>query len=253
MKCAEVRQVLPEVMENGPDGELEAHLASCPACSELVSDLRLVASEASKLAALEEPSPRVWIRIAAQLRAEGLIREPETVPASPVPVSLRGRRWSAWWLVPVTAALVAAGSYLVSHKPTPQVAKQQVLAPATPLPQASTPQTQAAAEQTPAAPGQTSMAKSPASRTTAPQNVTGPTEVAEGPSPEDQQFLSEVSQRAPSMRATYETQLTSVNNYIREVQAYLDRNPDDQDARQHLMEAYQQKAMLYQLALEHVQ
>jgi hypothetical protein len=44
-----------------------------------------------------------------------------------------------------------------------------------------------------------------------------------------------------------------VNNYIREVQAYLDQNPDDEDARQHLMEAYQQKAMLYQMALDHVQ
>jgi hypothetical protein len=250
MKCAEVRQVLPEVMENGQDGELEAHLASCPACSELVSDLRLIAREASELAASEEPSPRVWIRIAAQLRAEGLIREPETVPASPVPVSLRRRRWSAWWLVPVAAALVAAGSYLVSHKQAAQVAQQQTSAP---VPQDSVPQTPAPTVQTPATPDQTSIANGPASHVTAPQKVTSPTEVAEGPSPEDQQFLSEVSQRAPSMRATYESQLTSVNNYIREVQAYLDGNPDDQDARQHLMEAYQQKAMLFQMALEHVQ
>jgi len=47
--------------------------------------------------------------------------------------------------------------------------------------------------------------------------------------------------------------LRSVNAYIREAQAYLDQNPGDEDARQHLMEAYQQKAMLYQLALDHVQ
>jgi hypothetical protein len=184
------------------------------------------------------------------LRAEGLIREPEAVPASPVPVSTRGRRWSAWWLVPVAAALVAAGSYLVSHKQAAQVAQQQTSAP---VPQDSVPQTPAPTVQTPATPDQTSIANGPASHVTAPQKVTSPTEVAEGPSPEDQQFLSEVSQRAPSMRATYESQLTSVNNYIREVQAYLDGNPDDQDARQHLMEAYQQKAMLFQMALEHVQ
>jgi DNA-binding SARP family transcriptional activator len=55
------------------------------------------------------------------------------------------------------------------------------------------------------------------------------------------------------MRVTYESQLRSVNAYIREAQAYLDRNPGDEDARQHLMEAYQQKAMLYQMALDHVQ
>ena len=250
MKCAEVRQVLPEVMEKGQDGELEAHLAACSACAELVSDLRLIASEASELAASEEPSPRVWIRIAAQLRAEGLIREPEAAPASPGLGSLRGRRWSAWWLVPIAAALVAAGSYVVSHQPTGQVAQQHSSAPQSSVPQTSVPQTQTPGVQTPAAPDQTAMAKGPTSHTTAP---TGSTEVAEGPSPEDQQFLSEVSQRAPSMRATYESQLTSVNAYIREVQAYLDRNPDDQDARQHLMEAYQQKAMFFQMALEHVQ
>ena len=55
------------------------------------------------------------------------------------------------------------------------------------------------------------------------------------------------------MRASYENQLRAVNAYIQEAQAYLDRNPDDEDARQLLMEAYQQKAMLYEMALEHVQ
>jgi hypothetical protein len=55
------------------------------------------------------------------------------------------------------------------------------------------------------------------------------------------------------MRATYEDQLRSVNAYIAAAQAYLDQHPDDGDARQHLMEAYQQKALLYQLALDHIQ
>ena len=56
--------------------DFDAHVKSCPDCSDLVSDLKLIASEARQLAASEEPAPRVWVRIAAQLRAEGLIREP---------------------------------------------------------------------------------------------------------------------------------------------------------------------------------
>jgi hypothetical protein len=72
-------------------------------------------------------------------------------------------------------------------------------------------------------------------------------------SEDDQQFLSEVSTLIPSMRATYESQLRSVNADIRESQAYLDQNPGDADARQHLMDAYQQKALLYQIALDRIQ
>jgi hypothetical protein len=72
-------------------------------------------------------------------------------------------------------------------------------------------------------------------------------------SAEDQQFLSEVSTRAPSMRATYENQLRAVNADIRESQAYLDQNPGDPEARQHLMDAYEQKALLYQIALDRIQ
>jgi hypothetical protein len=73
------------------------------------------------------------------------------------------------------------------------------------------------------------------------------------PSADDQQFLGVVSTRAPSMKATYEKQLQAVNADIRESQAYVDQNPDDADARQHLMEAYQQKALLYQIALDRIQ
>jgi hypothetical protein len=62
-----------------------------------------------------------------------------------------------------------------------------------------------------------------------------------------------VSTRAPSLRATYENQLQAVNADIRDVQNYLSRNPGDADARQHLMDAYQQKALLYQIALDRIQ
>jgi hypothetical protein len=73
------------------------------------------------------------------------------------------------------------------------------------------------------------------------------------PNSEDRQFLSVVSTLSPSMRITYENQLQAVNADIRETQAYVNRNPGDADARQHLMDAYQEKALLYQIALDRIQ
>jgi len=73
MKCCDVEQVLPEVLEGAADAALqrdfETHVKSCAACSGLVSDLKLIAREARQLAASEEPAPQVWLRIAAELRA----------------------------------------------------------------------------------------------------------------------------------------------------------------------------------------
>jgi len=62
-----------------------------------------------------------------------------------------------------------------------------------------------------------------------------------------------VSTLAPAMRANYENELQAVNADIRETEAYVNRNPGDADARQHLMDAYQQKALLYQIALDRIQ
>ncbi len=283
MTCADVERVLPELMNAIPDGvdrtnngvgrpidaafqsAFEAHLKSCPDCSDLVSDLKLIASEAHRMAASDEPSPRVWLNIAAQLRAEGLIREQEAAPARPILVpSFRRRGWSAWWLAPIAAALVAAGSYVVSHKQATPVAQLQ--SSETPTPLASTPVPPAPSP----APLPSTVAETPtATRTPSSKLAPVPTgeQVARQtaatekarfkedsePTSDDEQFLSAVSTSAPAMRATYESQLKAVNNEIQETQAYVDRNPADLDARQHLMDAYQQKALLYQIALDHIQ
>src|SRR5260370_17355898 len=80
MTCSEVQRVLPEFLDDAPDvaiqTDFEAHLKSCPDCSDLVSDLKLISSEARQLATSEEPAPRVWSRIAVELRPEGLIPLP---------------------------------------------------------------------------------------------------------------------------------------------------------------------------------
>jgi Putative zinc-finger len=252
MTCSDLQRVLPEVLDGAPSialpSEVENHVRTCSDCSDLVSDLKLISSQARNLAESDEPAPRVWVRIAAELRAEGLIRDPENGQSRPhlVPAVPR-RRFNAWWLAPVAAAIIAAGSYVVSHRPVPTVAQQQ------------TPAIQVAPDSIKGSEAQSILAK----------QVEAPAQVAhvgkankptpmekpqvESASADDQQFLTEVSTRAPSMRANYENQLQALNADIRETQEYVDRNPGDADARQHLMEAYEQKALLYQMALDRIQ
>ncbi len=279
MTCSDVERVLPEILEGAPDGgfaaelekEFEKHVQSCPDCSDLVSDLKLISSEARQLAASDEPSARVWLGIAAQLRAEGLIREPESArefqpefartSSAPRPVLVPAsspRRWSAWWLAPIAAGLVAAGSYVVGHKPTGPVAQQQAPPPApAPAPTPATVGNPPVIAQTTEAPAMSAVPV-PAPAPQPKQKPAASTDQLEAavepaPSAEDQQFLSVVSTRAPSMRTAYETQLQAVNADIRETQAYVKQNPGDLDARQHLMDAYQQKALLYEMALDRIQ
>jgi hypothetical protein len=277
MTCAEVERVLPELLDGASEGgrtnnvafenAFDTHVRSCPDCSDLVSELKLIASEARQMAEAEEPAPRVWLNIASQLRAEGLIREPETPPLRPVLVdSVPRRGWSALWLAPVAAVLLAGASYVVSHRQPTPVAHQQPLVNPSPVDAVATPvpPPQAVAESPAATASAASTSAAPKLAAAAPADQ----EVAQQPVPqvraarfkeeavptaEDRQFLSVVSTRAPSMRATYESQLKAVNTDIRETQAYVDQYPGDADARQHLMDAYQQKALLYQIALDRIQ
>jgi hypothetical protein len=101
MNCVQFESVLKDYLEGDQSPEQQMHRQSCSACSDLIADLTLIASEASRLQALEEPSPRVWNELEIRLRQEGLIRE-----------SPPDRRRSPWlpqsrlaWLVPVAAAL----------------------------------------------------------------------------------------------------------------------------------------------------
>jgi len=72
---------------------------------------------------------------------------------------------------------------------------------------------------------------------------------AEFMDPDDQQLLSEVSERVPSLRTTYEENLRKVNASILDARRSVEQNPDDDDAREYLIQAYGQKAMLYDMAM----
>jgi hypothetical protein len=78
----------------------------------------------------------------------------------------------------------------------------------------------------------------------------GQTQVVRDLSPDDQAMMQEVAARAPMMTTAYETNLNSVNQYIRDAQAIVDANPNDDEAQRSLMEAYEQKSMLNEIALD---
>ncbi|MDT8069574.1 MAG: hypothetical protein ROO76_15525 [Terriglobia bacterium] len=67
-------------------------------------------------------------------------------------------------------------------------------------------------------------------------------------SSEDQEILSNVAQLPPDVRDTYKQGLHDVNSYIRDAERSVRENPNDDGARQLLMRAYQQKALLYRMA-----
>lgn len=210
MNCAEFERLLPDMLESVPNAEQQAHLRTCAGCSDLVSDFNVISRQARLLSESEEPSPRVWNTIEATLRQEGLIHPPAPAESSPF------RRWSPLWALPVAAALLFAFGVTRYHQ----------------LPTASR-----------------SSATPPA--------VSGPVTTASiaGRSvlnlpKEDVQLLEVVTRRAPAMRGVYAADLQNIDAYIRDAEASAAAHPDDEEAQQYLMNAYDQKNMVYEMAMD---
>jgi hypothetical protein len=64
---------------------------------------------------------------------------------------------------------------------------------------------------------------------------------------EDQQLVTQVSQQSPAVGRAYEDSLREVNAYISDAQQAVAQDPQDAAAREYLLDAYQQKEMLYQM------
>jgi hypothetical protein len=67
---------------------------------------------------------------------------------------------------------------------------------------------------------------------------------------DDADLMQEVAANAPAMRGQYEENLRQVNESIRDAQGLVDASPNDEDARRSLMDAYQQKSMLFEMAMD---
>jgi hypothetical protein len=66
----------------------------------------------------------------------------------------------------------------------------------------------------------------------------------------DEDLVQEISQQAPALQAEYTENLRHVNQYIQDAKVSIAANPNDEEARRSLMDAYQQKAMLFELAMD---
>jgi hypothetical protein len=212
--CREIQNLLPEIMEGSARPEQQAHLRSCPECSGLVKDLQQIVRQASLLTAAEEPSLRVWNGIRSSLEQEGLIRMParSEAPHGRLLDFLAPSRWRPV-LVPLAAALlIAAGLFLYQGFFSTNSNQQATNGPA--------------------------VAPKPAAVAPVPGDQ------------DDEQLLAEVAGRSPTMRSAYADHLKHVNSYIRDAEQSVKDNPNDEQARQSLMDAYEQKAMVYDLAMD---
>ena len=221
MNCVEFERVL---LEEGRTPEQQAHLSSCPACANLLADLDFISSQAQSLLATDEPSPAVWNALEIQLRREGLIRSPEVAR----PQVDFFRRWRAAWLVPVAAALAVVGVVRLHH-PTGvgenlPIAKQAQASPAKKQPVMS------------------------ASSTIASSRAVSSAAVSN----EDRQLLDTVAARPPAQRARYSADLDDANAFIRDAEAAAKIDPNDIYRQQMLINAYEQKQMLYDLAVDNM-
>lgn len=66
----------------------------------------------------------------------------------------------------------------------------------------------------------------------------------------DDDLLLELAQQSPAVKAEYTDNLRRVNEYIQDAKSVVAANPNDEEAHRSLMEAYQQKAMLFELAMD---
>ena len=64
---------------------------------------------------------------------------------------------------------------------------------------------------------------------------------------DDAQLLAGVEQQAPALKPAYEAGLRDVNQYISDARATLAQDPNDNEAKVYLRQAYAQKAMLYRM------
>ena len=211
MNCVELQESLIEI-EDGSKAEQQAHLKTCAECSALVADLDRIVLSAARLRDAEEPSPRVWNSIEIALRQEGLIHPPR---ASRSLIPSLGSRWRfARWLVPAAAALIlAVGVYIRQHPAARQMASNN------PAPSMA-----------PAASADVSDAA-----------IAGLN---------DEDLMQEVSELPAATQAQYADNLRSVNDSIRDAKSTVAEDPNDEEARRSLLEAYQQKAMLFDLAMD---
>jgi hypothetical protein len=247
MNCVELHHSLVEI-EDGSSAAQREHLKTCRECSSLVAELNLIAATATDLRAADEPSPRVWNSIEIALRQ----MEAELNLIASSSISLREaeepspRVWNS-----IEIALRQEG--LIRPQRTTPLRTSRSLLPSFSSRWAWTRWALPVAAMLLIAVGiyvrQNSQPEQLADRGTPPASAAVSDMAIAGLNDDD--LLQEVAALKPAIKAEYADNLRRVNDYIRDARGDVDANPNDEEARRSLMSAYQEKAMLFELAMDH--
>ena len=270
MTCAEFEHVLPEIVDGERTAEQQAHLSSCAACAGVVADLNLIVQQAESLQAEEDPHPRVWTSIAATLsqweaEMDEISAQARRLQAADEPSP---RVWNSIqatldeWQSEMKLVTAEARQLQEAEEPSPRVWNSLEIAlrreglihpPHRDQAAASWARRLHWAWLAPVAAALLVMGTTLYQRGDAPASEH---KMASAELPddvkmsEDQQMLDALALRSPAMRVDYENNLRNVNSYIQDAEASLRSDPNDEQAQESLVNAYEQKSMLYDMALD---
>jgi hypothetical protein len=216
--CLNFETDLVGYLEGEHTPALLAHAEGCEFCRCLLADLQQIRLVSSQFE-LESPPAAVWTRIRETLVAEGVIRQQPSFWSRLVPRSKVNLLRTPVPLGALAAAAIAAVVLLRSpaSRTHPSALQEQAV------------HTMPVAEFM--APADVAQLK----------RTIGQLEVA---------YHANESQLEPSIKATYEKSLASLNDEIRECEDSMQQDPENGLVRQYLSTAYVQKAQLLQSALE---
>jgi len=220
--CLNFEEELSAYLEGEDRPAVLQHAESCEFCHCVLTDFELVRS-ASVESGLDEPSPVVWANVRAVLVAEGIIHPPLSFWQRWFPLKSRGLLGSPA-PVAVAAALAIAAVVLLRSPFVSNLSRTH----------------SAAAAMRPAVLAENYDVSSP--RTSQTQQTIQQLEEA---------YYANEASMEPSLKATYDKSLQSLDDEIRECQASMQQQPQNTLAGEYLSSAYMQKAQLLQSALEY--
>lgn len=216
--CYQFDTELSAYLEGEHRPAVALHAQACSFCRPVLADLQQIRSVAPTLALPELP-PNSWAKLRARLVNEGILREPKSA-------------WRRWFEgfgllpnpIPVTAVacLVILASLLILS-PT----RVNWREPARSL---------------------SNRAKAPV--VSAVMDTDEDSNLARAVSEVETNYKAHEASLEPSVQATYQKSLESLNKSIRECRASIHQQPSNTLAREYLLNAYAQKAQVLAAALQ---
>lgn len=214
--CRRFELDLSAYLEGESRPEAVLHAESCPFCSVLLADLKLIGAEARSLP-LEDPPARVWANVRATLAAEGILRQP-------------GSR-AGWFSFPGLARWAAPAGALAALA----VISAVLLVPSAAIDHSRTATWLSVSDR-----------EAAAARVLENEDSTLASTVSEL----EKSFEARQASLDPSVKQVYRTGLKSLDESIRECRASVEREPGNTLAREYLVDAYTQKAEVLAAALK---